>query len=98
MTEAREDPVSRRGLGLRSSQRLTPPEPESRAAGTITSFDVSRASGFIRQDHRETELFFRQCGLRGTILARLAEGERLEFEVSQDTQGPVARDLVRLPS
>lgn len=65
------------------------------ATGTVKWFNDSKGFGFIRQDDGGDDVFCHQTAIQTSGFRTLAEGQRVEFDVSQGPKGLKA-DNVKL--
>jgi len=63
--------------------------------GTIKRLIADRGFGFIKTE-REEDLFFGRSQLQGVDYGSLREGQKVEFEVTQDPNGHLHAIRVRL--
>jgi len=63
------------------------------ATGTVKWFNDTKGFGFIQPDAAGKDVFCHKSALRG--VGSLAEGQKVEFDVSQGAKGPQA-DNVRV--
>jgi CspA family cold shock protein len=59
------------------------------ATGTVKWFDEKKGYGFITMDEGK-DVFVHYTAIQGNGFRKLAEGERVSFEVKQGTKGPQA--------
>lgn len=59
------------------------------ATGTVKWFDEKKGYGFITMDEGK-DVFVHYTAIQGDGFRKLAEGERVNFEVKQGTKGPQA--------
>jgi cold shock protein len=59
------------------------------ATGTVKWFDEKKGYGFITMDEGK-DVFVHYTAIQGSGFRKLAEGERVSFEVKQGTKGPQA--------
>ena len=57
------------------------------ATGTVKWFNPTKGFGFIRQDDGGDDVFCHQSAIQASGFRTLAEGQRVEFEVSQGPKG-----------
>ena len=57
------------------------------ATGTVKWFNDSKGFGFIRQDDGGDNVFCHQSAIQTSGFRTLAEGQRVEFEISQGPKG-----------
>ena len=61
--------------------------------GTVKFFNTSRGFGFISPDDGTKDVFVHISALEGSGLGELTEGQKVSFQVQEDTRGPKAVDL-----
>jgi cold shock protein len=59
------------------------------ATGTVKWFDEKKGYGFITMDEGK-DVFVHYTAIQGSGFRKLAEGERVSFEVKEGTKGPQA--------
>ena len=57
------------------------------AVGTVKWFNATKGFGFITPDEGGEDLFVHQTEIQMTGYRELAEGQRVEFEVTQGKKG-----------
>jgi CspA family cold shock protein len=67
----------------------------NRETGTVKWFNKSKGYGFIQREQGE-DVFVHFRSIRGDGFKTLAEGQKVEFEVTQAEKGPQADDVVVL--
>jgi CspA family cold shock protein len=67
----------------------------STQTGTVKWFNESKGFGFIEQDGGP-DVFAHYNAIAGHGFKTLAEGQRVEFEVTQGQKGPQAENIVTL--
>lgn len=67
----------------------------SKIQGTVKWFNESKGYGFIAQESGP-DVFAHFNAIVSTGFKTLAEGQRVEFSVSQGKKGPQAEDIVAL--
>ena len=60
------------------------------AAGIVKWFNAEKGYGFITPDGGGSDLFVHYSEIQGSGFRELAEGQRVEFEVTQGRKGPQA--------
>ena len=63
--------------------------------GTVKWFNESKGFGFIEQESGP-DVFAHYSAISGSGFKTLAEGQRVEFTVSQGKKGPQAENIVAL--
>jgi len=67
----------------------------SKTTGTVKWFNESKGFGFIQQDNGP-DVFAHYSAIQGSGFKTLAEGQRVEFTVSQGQKGPQASDILAI--
>ncbi len=65
------------------------------ANGTVKWFNDKKGFGFISQDNGQ-DVFVHQTSIQGEGFRTLAEGDKVEFEVTKDEKGYKATNVVKL--
>lgn len=65
------------------------------AQGTVKWFNDAKGFGFIQQDGGP-DVFVHFSSIQGDGFKSLAEGQRVEFDVTQGQKGPQASNVVKL--
>jgi len=65
-----------------------------RTQGTVKWFDEKKGFGFIQQEDGGDDLFVHHSAIQAEGYKSLAEGAKVEFEVSEGPKGPVAENVV----
>jgi len=63
-----------------------------REQGTVKWFNDSKGFGFIEREEGE-DVFVHFSSIRGDGFKSLAEGQKVEFSVTQGDKGPQAQDV-----
>lgn len=63
--------------------------------GTVKWFDEAKGFGFIAQD-QGPDVFAHFSAIAGDGFKTLAEGQRVEFTITQGQKGPAAANIVPL--
>jgi cold shock protein len=71
---------------LRGKRRLM-------AKGTVKWFNDQKGFGFIAPEDGGKDVFVHQSAIEASGFRSLAEGERVEFEVTQGQKGPQAANV-----
>jgi CspA family cold shock protein len=61
--------------------------------GVVKWFDDSKGFGFIEQDGAEADVFVHHSEIKMEGFRTLAEGDRVEFEITQGPKGPKALNV-----
>jgi CspA family cold shock protein len=64
--------------------------------GTVKWFDESKGFGFIEQQSGGPDVFAHFSAITSSGFKTLAEGQRVEFIVTQGQKGPQAENIVAL--
>jgi CspA family cold shock protein len=67
----------------------------SATTGTVKWFNESKGFGFIQQENGP-DVFAHFRAITGTCFKTLAEGQKVEFTVTQGQKGPQAENIVVL--
>lgn len=65
----------------------------STITGTVKWFNDEKGFGFITQDNGGPDVFAHFRQITGDGFKSLAEGQRVEFKVTQGQKGPQAEDI-----
>lgn len=61
--------------------------------GTVKFFKTDKGYGFITPEDGSRDVFVHVSAVQSSGLATISEGQKLNFEVQQDTRGPKAVNL-----
>lgn len=64
--------------------------------GTVKWFNEQRGYGYIERDSREGDIFVNRSDILGEGVKSLSEGDRVEFMVKEDPEGPAAGNVRKL--
>ena len=64
--------------------------------GTVKWFNEEKGFGFISQDNGGADVFVHFRAIAGEGFKSLAEGQKVEFTVTQGQKGPQAENIVAL--
>ena len=62
------------------------------ATGTVKWFDEKKGFGFITADEGK-DVFVHYSAITGSGFKKLAEGERVQFEIKEGVKGPQAEEV-----
>jgi cold shock protein len=65
------------------------------AKGKVKWFNEQKGFGFIEQDNG-TDVFVHYSSVKGEGFKTLAEGDAVEFDVTQGPKGPKAENVMRV--
>jgi CspA family cold shock protein len=66
---------------------------ESVASGTVKWFNSEKGFGFIQQDDGGADVFVHYSAIASSGYRELAEGQKVEYEVTQGQKGPQAENV-----
>ena len=66
------------------------------AQGTVKWFNAEKGFGFISPDGSDTDVFVHFSAIQGEGFKTLAEGEKLEFDVTKGPKGLQASNVRRI--
>ncbi len=61
--------------------------------GTVKFFNTTKGFGFITPDDASKDVFVHISAVERSELGYLADGQKVSFDVEQDTRGPKAVNL-----
>ncbi|MDX8396251.1 MAG: cold-shock protein [Mariprofundaceae bacterium] len=67
----------------------------STTTGTVKWFNETKGFGFIEQESG-SDVFVHHSAIQGTGFKTLAEGQKVEFEVTEGQKGPQAENVIAL--
>lgn len=63
------------------------------ANGTVKWFNAEKGFGFIERENGEADVFVHFSAIQTQGYRELAEGQKVEFEVTQGQKGPQAENV-----
>jgi CspA family cold shock protein len=66
---------------------------DSVASGTVKWFNSDKGFGFIQQDDGGADVFVHFSAIASSGYRELAEGQKVEYEVTQGQKGPQAENV-----
>ncbi|AXK36652.1 cold-shock protein [Streptomyces armeniacus] len=63
------------------------------ATGTVKWFNAEKGFGFIAQDNGGADVFAHYSAINAQGFRELAEGQKVEFDVTQGPKGPQAESI-----
>jgi len=64
--------------------------------GTVKWFSDQKGYGFIQPENGDSDVFVHFSALQGSGFKTLAEGQKVQFEVTQGPKGAQATNVVKL--
>ncbi|MEX2499282.1 MAG: cold-shock protein [Wenzhouxiangellaceae bacterium] len=68
----------------------------SNTTGTVKWFNDAKGFGFISQDDGGKDVFVHFSALTGSGFKSLAEGQKVQFDVTDGAKGPQASNVVTI--
>lgn len=68
----------------------------SNTTGTVKWFNDAKGFGFISQDDGGKDVFVHFSALSGSGFKSLAEGQKVQFDVTDGAKGPQASNVVTI--
>jgi cold shock protein len=68
----------------------------SNTTGTVKWFNDAKGFGFISQDDGGKDVFVHFSALNGSGFKSLAEGQKVQFDVTDGAKGPQASNVVTI--
>ena len=68
----------------------------ARIKGTVKWFNDAKGFGFITPEDGSKDCFVHHTAIQASGFKSLAEGDKVEFEVTQGQKGPAAANVVKL--
>jgi CspA family cold shock protein len=67
-----------------------------RTTGTVKWFSDEKGFGFITPEDGSNDCFVHHSAIQGSGYKSLAEGQRVEFDVTQGPKGPAAENVSKV--
>jgi CspA family cold shock protein len=66
------------------------------ASGTVKWFNDKKGYGFIVPDGLNKDVFVHYSAIQAEGFKTLSEGDKVQFEIFEDTKGARAKDVIRV--
>ncbi|HBA83343.1 MAG TPA: cold-shock protein [Verrucomicrobia bacterium] len=66
------------------------------ASGTVKWFNDKKGYGFIVPDGENKDVFVHYSSIQSEGFKTLSEGDKVQFEIFEDTKGARAKDVIRV--
>jgi len=68
----------------------------AKVTGKVKWFNENKGYGFIERDDGSGDVFVHYSAIQGEGFKTLAEGQKVEFEVTETEKGPQANNVVKI--
>jgi CspA family cold shock protein len=69
---------------------------DQRIKGTVKWFNNDKGFGFITPESGGKDVFVHHTAINSKGFRSLAEGDKVEFVITQGEKGPAAKDVIKL--